>query len=148
MNDAAAAPSADRLRLDAAGIDAFLRAAFPLAPPEYLVKVIELRPGFVRVRRASTQWDLRPGNLVSGPTQMAMVDSVGYVLVAAHFGPMEMAVTSALNMQFLRPCPPGDIHADATLLKLGRRMVNMDVRLWTQAPEKPVAHATVTYALP
>jgi uncharacterized protein (TIGR00369 family) len=141
-------PSADHLRLDVEGLNRFLAEAFPMRPVEVLGQVIEARPGFVRTRKATHEWDLRPGNLVSGPTQMGMVDSVAYCLVAAHFGPVQMAVTTALNMQFLRPCQPGLITADASLLKLGRRLVNMDVRLWTDSEHKPVAHATVTYALP
>jgi uncharacterized protein (TIGR00369 family) len=119
-----------------------------MAAPDFLPKVIELRPGHLHVQRTSTQWDLRPGNLVSGPSQMGLVDSISYLLVAAHFGPVEMAVTTALNMQFLRPCRPGVINAQAQLLKLGRRLVNMDVRLWTDDAARPVAHATCTYALP
>lgn len=140
--------SADHLRLDEAGINAFLAGAFPDRDPDLMGRVIEARPGFVRMVRTTASWDLRPGGLVSGPTQMGLVDSVGYCLVAAHFGPVEMAVTSALNMQFLRPCRPGVLTADAVLLKLGRRLVNMDARIWTDDPNKPVAHATVTYALP
>jgi uncharacterized protein (TIGR00369 family) len=141
-------PSADHLRLDVEGLNRFLAEAFPMRPVEVLGEVTEARPGFVRMRRAAHDWDLRPGDLVSGPTQMGMVDSVAYCLVAAHFGLVQMAVTTALNMQFLRPCQPGLVHADAALLKLGRRLVNMDVRLWTEAPERRLAHATVTYALP
>jgi uncharacterized protein (TIGR00369 family) len=141
-------PSADQLKLDVAGLEAFLRGAFPHAPPEFMARLVEVRPGFVRFERKTNPWDLRPGDLVSGPTQMGLVDTVAYLLVAAHFGPVEMAVTTHLNMQFLRPCRPGVLSADAGLLKLGRRLVNMDVRVWTDAPDKPVAHATVTYALP
>ena len=92
MNEA---PSADRLRLDVEGLNAFLAGAFPQRPPEDLAKVIEARPGFARLRMTPTGQNLRPGGLVSGPTQMGLVDSAGYVLVAAHFGPVEMAVTSA-----------------------------------------------------
>jgi uncharacterized protein (TIGR00369 family) len=140
--------SAEHLRLDAEGLMAFLHGAFPHAPPEYMGQVVEVSPGHLRFQRKSNVWDLRPGNLVSGPTQMGLVDSVAYLLVAAHFGPVEMAVTTHLNMQFLRPCKPGLLTADARLLKLGRRLVNMDVRLWTDSEARPVAHATVTYALP
>jgi uncharacterized protein (TIGR00369 family) len=143
-----AAPSADRLRLDVAGLNAFLDGAFPQREPGAMGTVVEARPGFVRLQMQPGDWALRPGGLISGPTQMGLVDGAAYVLVAAHLGPVEMAVTSALNMQFLRPCRPGVLSADANLLKLGRRLVNMDVRLWTDNPDRPVAHATVTYALP
>jgi uncharacterized protein (TIGR00369 family) len=142
------APSADRLRLDIDGLNAFLTGAFPQREPGAMGLVVEARPGFVRMQSRPGDWALRPGGLVSGPTQMGLVDGAAYVLVAAHCGPLEMAVTTALNMQFLRPCKPGLLTADANLLKLGRRLVNMDVRLWTDSVDKPVAHATVTYALP
>jgi uncharacterized protein (TIGR00369 family) len=141
-------PSADRLRLDVDGLNAFLDGAFPHRPAGAMGRVIEARPGFVRMQMSPGDWALRPGGLVSGPTQMGLVDGVAYVLVAAHCGPLEMAVTTALNMQFLRPCRPGVLTADGALLKLGRRLVNMDVRLWTDEAQRPVAHATVTYALP
>ena len=142
------APSADVLRLDVEGLNAFLTNAFPQREPGAMGTVVEARPGFVRLESRPGEWALRPGGLISGPTQMGLVDGAAYVLVAAHVGPVEMAVTSALNMQFLRPCRPGLLTADASLLKLGRRLVNMDVRLWTDTVERPVAHATVTYALP
>ena len=114
-------PSADHLKLGVEGLNRFLAEAFPMRPADVMGEVIEARPGFARMRRLTHEWDLRPGNLVSGPTQMGLVDSIGYVLVAAHFGPVQMAVTTHLNMQFLRPCQPGAIVADASLLKLGRQ---------------------------
>ena len=141
-------PSSDHLKLDASGLEAFLRGAFPQAPPEFLGKVIEVRPGFVRFQRKSNPWDLRPGNLVSGPTQMGLVDSVAYLLVAAHFGPVEMAVTTHLNMQFLRPCRPGVLTADCRLLKLGRRLAVGEVGVRSQGRDDLVCHATGTYAIP
>lgn len=141
-------PSPDHLRLGVDDLNAFLAGAFPNRDPDHMGRVVEARPGFVRMQIEPGELHLRPGALVSGPTQMGLVDSVAYVLVAAHVGPVEMAVTSALNMQFLRGCPLGLLTADATLLRLGRRLVNMEVRLWRDAPDRPVAHATVTYALP
>lgn len=141
-------PAPDRLVLDVEGLNGFLRGAFPQADAASLGEVIEARPGFLRLAFTPGEQRLRPGGLVSGPTQMALADTAAYALVAAHIGPVEMAVTSSLNMQFLRPCQPRAIHADAHLLRLGRRLVIMDVRLWTDEEAKPVSQAIVTYALP
>ena len=91
---------------------------------------------------------LRPGGLISGPTQMGFADMAAYALVLAHIGPVAMAVTSALNYQFLRPCRPGPLFADAHMLRLGRRLAVMDVRIWTDDADKPVGQANVTYAIP
>ena len=71
-----------------------------------------------------------------------------YALVLAHIGPVAMAVTSALNYQFLRPCRPGPVMADAYMLRLGKRLAVMDVRVWTDDPDKPIGQANVTYAIP
>ncbi len=91
---------------------------------------------------------MRPGALISGPTQMALADTAAYALVLAHVGPVAMAVTNSLNIHFLRGCPPGPLFADAHLLKLGRRIVTVDVRIWTERPDRLVAQATVAYTLP
>src|SRR3546814_17189613 len=74
--------------------------------------------------------------LISGPTQMGFADMAAYALVLAHIGPVAMAVTSALNYQFLRPCRPGPLFADASMLRLGKRLAVMDVRIWTDDADR------------
>ena len=146
MTDASI-PSADRLRLDAEALNAFLAEAFPLSGEER-ARVSEAEPGRVRMQMNPGDRALRPGALVSGPTQMALADTAAYALVLGHVGPVAMAVTSSLTIHFLRGCPPGPLFADAHLLRLGRRIVTIDVRLWTQSAARLVAQASVAYTLP
>ena len=105
-------------------------------------------PRHLRERMATNETALRPGGLISRPTQMGFADRAAYALVLAHIGPVAMAVTSALNYLFLRPCRPGPLFADAHMLRLGKRLAVMDVRIWTDDPAKPVGQANVTYAIP
>lgn len=91
---------------------------------------------------------LRPGGTVSGPTMMTVADSAMYLLVLAQIGPKAMAVTSSLNIQFLRRPTPGTLVANGELLKLGQRLAVGDIRLHDGASASPVAQATVTYAIP
>jgi uncharacterized protein (TIGR00369 family) len=91
---------------------------------------------------------LRPGGIVSGPTLMALADVAAYAAVLAHIGPVPMAVTSTLNISFLRPCRAAQVNADARLLRLGRRAATVDVRIWQGSEDELVAQATVGYALP
>lgn len=135
------------LQLDAKGVDALLETAFPGFHAGGL-EVVEVRPGRVRVRRAYGEGLLRPGGVISGPTLMSLADTAAYALVLAHVGDQLMAVTSQLNISFLRGAKPGDLFAEAELLRLGRRLAICDVRLWTETPDRLAAQANVTYALP
>lgn len=135
-------------KLDAAGVNALLRQAFPDATPSAFPTVVEVTPGRVKVTAPYRDGLLRPGGVISGPTLMSLADTAAYALVLAHVGDQLMAVTSQLNMSFLRGAAPGDLHAEAELLRLGRRMAVCDVRLWTQGPDRLAAQANVTYALP
>ncbi|MDB5423818.1 MAG: hypothetical protein JWQ29_1234 [Phenylobacterium sp.] len=135
-------------RLDADGVNALLRRAFPGATPEAFPTVLEVAPGRVRVMSPYREGLLRPGGVISGPALMSLADTAAYALVLAHVGDQLMAVTSQLNISFLRGAKPGDLHAEAEMLRLGRRIAVCDVRLWTEGPERLAAQANVTYALP
>lgn len=134
--------------LDAAGVNALLRKAFPDAAPLAFPTVTDVGPGRVVVVAPYREGLLRPGGVISGPALMSLSDTAAYALVLAHIGDQLMAVTSSLNMSFLRGAAPGDLHAQALLLRLGRRMAVCDVRLWTESPERLAAQAVVTYAIP
>lgn len=107
-----------------------------------------IEPGFVRMALEPDDTSLRPGGIVSGPTQMGLADRAAYAVILAHIGPVAMAVTSNLNISFLRAVEYKTVMADALLLKLGKRLATVDVRLWQDDPAQVVAQATVTYAIP
>ena len=136
------------LSLDAEGVNALLRRAFSDAPPERLPQVVEVEHGRLLLRQTFRPEMLRPGGVVSGPTLMSCADVAAYALLLTHVGPELMAVTSSLTMHFLRGAAPGELYAEAALLRLGRRSMVSDVRLWTEGRERLAAHATVTYARP
>ena len=136
-------------QLDKDGVNNLLLKAFPLADPKSLALAQEVGPGWVLVVRPyGGERTLRPGGVISGPNLMEIADLAAYTLVLAHIGDQLMAVTSSLTMNFLRGAQPGDIHARAEMLRLGRRIAVCDVRIWTEGPDRPAAQATVTYAIP
>ena len=137
-----------KLKLDSAAVNQLLQRAFPDASAQHLAHVHHVEPGLVRLTRAYGEGLLRPGGVISGPTLMGMADVAAYALVLAHRGDELMAVTSSLLMNFLRGAKPGDIHAEARLLRLGRRMAVCDVHIWTESQDRLAAQASVTYALP
>lgn len=105
--------------------------------------------GCVIMRAVYSEDFLRPGGTIAGPVMMGLADAAMYALVLAHVGPVELAVTTSLNINFLLKPGAGDILAKATPLKFGKRLAIGEISLFgEQQPEQLVAHATATYSIP
>ncbi len=91
---------------------------------------------------------IRPGNLISGPTQFALADAVLWFAVFGAIGIEPMAVTSELSIRFLRPAIGLELTARADLHTVGRRTMVGSVSVWTTDPAKPCAIAQGTYLRP
>src|SRR5215475_11887952 len=63
-------------------------------------------------------------------------------------GPVPLAVTINLNINFLRKPAPRDLVAEARLLKLGKRLATGEVTICSHGETEPVAHVTSTYSIP
>ncbi len=124
----------------------FLREEFPQAPPDITVE--KLTDDFIRVRQKTGTRHLRPGGTISGPTLMAMVDCGFYLLLLGRLGPVALAVTTNLNINFMRKPEPADLIGEGRLLKLGKALAVGDFTIWSEGKADPVAHATVTYSIP
>lgn len=133
--------------LDTDAVNALLHRAFPGGGAGFPT-VTQVAPGRVQVVMPYRDGLLRPGGVIAGPHLMSLADTAAYALVLAHVGDQLMAVTSQLNMSFLRGAQRGDLYADAELLRIGRRLAVCDIRLWSEAPDRLAAQANVTYALP
>lgn len=126
----------------------FLAGAFPGQPRAYRTEHVGMDG--LRMRLPYSDSQLRPGGTLSGPTMMGLADGAAWLVTLARIGPVALAVTSSLNISFLSKPGQADLLAHAQLLRLGRRQSVSEVRLWSEggSPDDPVAHATVTYAIP
>lgn len=132
--------------LAAADVDAFVAKAFPALASEFCCD--EIGDGYATARWRYDPAKLRPGNLISGPTQFATADLALWYVTFTVLGLQPMAVTSDMQITFLRPASGGDLVARAELLRAGRSRICGRVLLWIDgAQEKPVAHATGSYAM-
>lgn len=104
----------------------------------------------VRLRAVYSERFLRPGGTIAGPVMMGLADAALYALVLSRIGPVELAVTTNLTINFLKRPAPGDVIADARMLKLGKRLAVGEVSLFSESDsaEDPVAHVTGTYSIP
>jgi uncharacterized protein (TIGR00369 family) len=136
------------LQMTVAEIETFLAEHFPRID-QMRLQIESLAPRAMRLRMGYHEGQLRPGGTVSGPVQMALADVGVYILLLAHIGPVALAVTTNLNINFLRKPAPADLVADIKLLKLGQRLAVGEVTMFSDGDdENPVAHATVTYSIP
>jgi uncharacterized protein (TIGR00369 family) len=133
------------LRMNIHDLNRFLDDAFG-ASRSYVLDEVDAVRVIARIRADGVT--LRPGGTISGPTLMALADSAAYCQVLAHIGPVALAVTSSLNMTFLRKPEPADVIGEATFLKLGRTLAVVDVRIRSEGSADLVAQAVVTYAIP
>ena len=136
-------------RMTAAELEVFLRAELPWMFSNGSL-VIECADGKTcRLRQRYSEQMLRPGGTVSGPTLMALADFAMYVVLLSAIGPVGLAVTTNLNINFLRKGAPGqDVLAAARLLKLGKRLAVGEVNLLSGTSPEPIAHVTSTYSIP
>jgi len=105
--------------------------------------------GGCRLRQAFRTQSLRPGATISGATIMALGDYAVYVALLASIGWEPLAVTTSLNINFLRKPGCVDLAADCDLIKIGRRLVVGEVMIREAVGEDgPVAHLTSTYSIP
>ena len=126
-------------------IATFMAAAFP----RNQFTIVEAQNKAATIRRPVTEDDIRPGGTVSGPTLMSLADTALYVAIHSTIGITPHAVTSNLNINFLRRPPADkDIVAVCKLLKVGRSLVVGEVSLYSDGTEDPMAHVVGTYAIP
>ena len=135
--------------LTAAELEKRLVAEFPEAfHPDSGLAILAVAYGHARVRLAPQAKATRPGGTVSGPVLMMLADVTMYIAVLASIGWVPLAVTTNLNINFLRKPAPGALVADCELLKIGKRLAVGTVTIRREGDEAAVAHATSTYSIP
>jgi uncharacterized protein (TIGR00369 family) len=136
-------------KMSMAELEKFLHAEFPQAFSGGDISIESADGASCLLRQRYSDQMLRPGGTVSGPTLMALADFAMYVVLLSAIGPVGLAVTTNLNINFLRKGQPGqDVLAAARLLKLGKRLAVGEVNLLSGTSPDPIAHVTSTYSIP
>ena len=137
------------LRMNAAGVEAFLEREFPqMSHGGKTFSIDSVRRLGAVVRMDYHERHIRPGGTISGPSMMALADYAMYVALLANMGPVALAVTTNLSINFLRKPGQVDMLADCSIIKLGSRLAVGEARLASEGSEQLAAHAVITYAIP
>jgi len=136
-------------KMSVAELEEFLRVEFPQSFGSGDTSIERADGTSCLLRQRYSERMLRPGGTVSGPTLMALADCAMYVVLLSAIGPIGLAVTTNLNINFLRKGQAGqDILAEARILKLGKRLAVGEVNLLSGTSPDPIAHVTATYSIP
>ncbi len=111
-------------------------------------KVEEVTDEYLIVSFAVTDRHERPGGTLAGPVMMSLADAAAWLAIMSQIGPVVLAVTTSLHIDFLRKPQLTDLMAKTRMLKLGRRLAVVDVDLYSRGETELVAKAQVTYSIP
>lgn len=129
----------------AAEVEATIRRNVGVATqPHFEVRTIGDDHADVRLPYAEGM--TRLGDTVSGPVLMTAADAAMYAVILAHVPDGAYAVTSHMQIDFLRRPHAADIFARAHILRCGKRSVNCRVELFSGDFDTLVAHVTGAYA--
>ncbi len=134
-------------RITIAEFDALIERDLPFAR-DFGFRVESLERGAARVRLPYKDIMLRPGGTVAGPVLMTLADFTMYAVTLSVVGKVALAVTTNLNINFLRRPAPLDVIAEGRAIKAGRRLVVSEVAIYSDGEAEPVAHVTGTYSIP
>jgi uncharacterized protein (TIGR00369 family) len=136
-------------KMTVADLERFLHVEFPQAFSGGDISIESADGVSCLLRQRYSDQMLRPGGTISGPTLMALADFAMYVVLLSAIGPVGLAVTTNLSINFLRKGQPGqDVLAAARLLKLGKRLAVGEITLLSGTSPDPIAHAISTYSIP
>ena len=135
--------------LSVADVSALIDAHFPQIHAGGRSMIIEsVGPREASVRLRFTERSMRPGGTISGPAMFTLADFSIYVALIATLGAAGIpALTTNLNITFLKRPGQGDLIATTHIIRLGLRLAYADVALRTDGRDEVVAHATGSYAI-
>lgn len=129
-------------------VRAYLLADFPQAFCAQRLEVVAAAAGRATLRLSPDGQHLRPGGIVSGPTFMMLADAGAYAALLSLGAGAKMAVTTNLNVTFLRAGrAEAPIRQEAAVIRAGRRLATIVTEAFDPA-DALLAHATMTYAMP
>lgn len=125
----------------------FLEQEFPQVADE--VRIEALSVDAITMRLKVGEHHRRPGGTLGGPAMFMLADVAAYCIILSRIGWRPLVVTTIAGIDFLRkPAADRDLLCVASILKMGRALVVVEAKLFSEGQENPVARANLTYSIP
>lgn len=133
--------------MDIPALQDFLAREFPQVAGELRVEALD--EAGIAMRLRVSERHLRPGGTLSGASIFMLGDVAAYCAILSRIGPRALTVTTNAGIDYLRkPAAGRDLLCEASILKLGRALVVVETRLFSEGLTAPVARANFTYSIP
>lgn len=139
--------------------------AFPALPPEKRAGIIErfnannqryfsgsmgflvvdLREGYARLVAENTTVHQQPAGVMHGGASFGLADTAVAAALFTIYGFEQLLLTIEMKINYLEPIPPGEVLAEAYVLRSSRRSAYAEVDIW--AAGKLAARASTTYMI-
>ena len=126
--------------MNAAALEALLASDFPqLNGDGTPYSVVSVSDAGAVMRLTPSDRNLRPGGTIAGPALFALADVTAYVAILAQIGPVALAVTTNMSINFLRKPALAPVVSTGRILKLGKRLAIVDMLLEEIPSTEPLA---------
>ena len=132
-------------KISTEAFNAIIKSELPLAA-DTGVYLRNIEPGKAEMVLPYSDRFVRPGGTIAGPFMMLLADVCMYAVALSQLGEVKLAVTTSLNINFVRKPANTDLVGVGTVIKMGKRLAVLEVSIYSY--DDIVAHATGTYSIP
>jgi uncharacterized protein (TIGR00369 family) len=108
-------------------------------------RVVDLREGYARLVTENTTAHQQPAGVMHGGASFGLADTAVAAALFTVYGAGQLMLTIEMKINYLEPIPPGEVIAEAYVLRSSRRSAYAEVDIW--AAGKLAARASTTYMI-
>jgi acyl-CoA thioesterase len=114
--------------------------------PGYMgFRVIELKRGYAKLTVQNRQQLGNPTGIMHGGASFGLADTAVAASLLGIYGPGNALLTVEMKINYLEPIFPGEVTAEAFVLRSSRRSAYAEVDIWSAG--KLAARASTTYMI-
>ncbi|MEB2285253.1 MAG: PaaI family thioesterase [Myxococcales bacterium] len=106
---------------------------------------VDLREGYARLTAENTTAHQQPAGVMHGGASFGLADTAVAAALYTIYDFEQLLLTIEMKINYLEPIPPGEVSAEAYVLRASRRSAYAEVDIWSQG--KLAARASTTYMI-
>jgi acyl-CoA thioesterase len=126
-------------------LERFNTHAKPFFPGVMGFRVVDVRRGYARLVTDSTTAHSNPHGVMHGGASFGLADTAVAAALFPIYGVENLLLTIEMKINYLEPIPPGEVVAEAYVLRSSRRSAYAEVDLWSGG--KLAGRASTTYMI-
>ncbi len=108
-------------------------------------RAVDLRAGYARLVADNTTAQQQPAGVMHGGASFGLADTAVAAALFTIYDYDQLFLTIEMKINYLEPIPPGEVIAEAYVLRSSRRSAYAEVDIWSQG--KLAARASTTYMI-